>query len=150
MEIFEVVILIVAVISVYAIPRWIAERAKPLRNGLPYRWATWCAIWTGLFGVALSVASFANNQNWREVTAVSIWGSVCLHASWGLFRRRRYGVILLLITELLSGNLIMLIVNSIYFGKRWKAMAKPAEAGSDPTLLPDEVVPAQLPLFPEN
>ena len=132
---------------------WIALRAKPL-GVLPYRWGTYCVIETGLVGVSLSLAT-VNVQNWNAFTLfVMLWGSASLHAAIGLFRRRRYGVVFLILSELITflGDPIraafglpgvgqpgsglplpvVLIANIVYFKKRWKAMGMAPSTVSAP------------------
>jgi hypothetical protein len=103
--------------------------AKPLNNGLPYRWATWCAISMGLLGggaILMSLGFFGDNPNQAEIVIGYILAVIHLSACWGLFRRRRYGVVLLFVAMTLTFNVLMIIMSIRYFRKRWSAMAKDA------------------------
>jgi hypothetical protein len=129
-EIFVIVLLL-------GIPIWFSLKAKPL-DLLPYRWATFVAIMSAIQTVRLffgiMTAKQAIHTGMYLVAALfSILTSV------GLFRRAKLGVVFLIahcalvfLSPLIPNasnvylaivlSLILMIINVLYFKKRWKYM----------------------------
>jgi hypothetical protein len=129
--------IILVFVLTFSIPIWFSLKSKPL-DLLPYRWATFMAFWlaigtlTALFKIMMA----------RQATTWVIYLVVVLFsvlASIGLFKRAKLGVVFLIahhtlifLAPLIPGAsyvyisamlaLILMIVNILYFKKRWKYM----------------------------
>jgi hypothetical protein len=139
------VLLPLLLIEVVAI--WIALKAKPLGT-LPYRWATYLAIEFGLVGIAL-LASSALAVLKGSIVGLLLFlfaATLFLLSAFSLARRKRLGVIAAICGEAYliilglanaakaaptnnrnSGSIllmvVLLVINILYFRKRWSLMA---------------------------
>jgi hypothetical protein len=129
-------------------------RAKPLGD-LPYCWGTWLGISNGLFGLAFLLVSFfvPTAVSGSNLFAAILFVGPFALVSFGLLRRRRFGVVAFFVVNLLfcvigvlldwshhasalepydpMQALLILIPSAIflganwsYFDKRWKFMSK--------------------------
>jgi hypothetical protein len=129
---------------------WLSVRARPLGNK-PYRWAKYIAITTGMAALVWgpSLIAAVKNVGLAGVILAVTLIAACVVCSFGLLRRRRYGVvmfhvayILIWITHaLLAGIygthptleqssrsamfLLYYLVTAVYLGKRWRWLAAP-------------------------
>jgi hypothetical protein len=129
---------------------WFSAKAKPLGDK-PYRWGTYLAFTTALVAIvlALSIPSVVSNGNIFGAVLLSCLSAFAVITVIGLFRRRKFGVIAFILTDLLlflfeplmathynrpvsvqpAGTflfaIIVLICTTIYFKKRWRFMVVP-------------------------
>jgi hypothetical protein len=137
-----IILVVVWILLFVALPVWLCVRAKPIGD-LPYRWGTFVAFYYAAMGLALLLAALSVTM--KSPLGATVLGVVtvpyCLFTSAGLFRRRRYGVVLAFVPtalvilafpflyalpaekwgEMLAG-LIPTGLNLLYFKKRWALM----------------------------
>ena len=95
---------LVLVIVIQVIPIWLSVKAKPIGDK-PYRWGTYVGIIFGLCGAYfVSLTFVAPDIYGKEVGAVV--GPCMIVGSFGILRRKRFGIVMFVISYLL----IMLVI----------------------------------------
>ena len=147
-------------VAMQLLPIWISVRAKPLADK-PYRWGTYVGITTAFVGLVylLGIIRFFTVHVDSKLIVVSAIACLCaILCSIGILRRRKFGVVMFVITYLeilLLGPLfdamsnqpadpekqgqglpvlLFLVITTIYFKKRWQLMTNPSS--SVPPALP--------------
>ena len=155
------ILALAACLGVIFVPIWIALKAKPI-GSLPYRWGLHLGIWNaiGSFGSLCLAFSAFGKRAVSEGVGFVILAVLLAVAAVGLCRRKRWGVVVFIVTcawflvvpPILTEQasqvaeavpaLALLIVNIVYFKKRWKLM------GMSPSSLasyPDHLTASSLP-----
>jgi hypothetical protein len=128
---------------------WISSRAKPLLDK-PYRWGTYVGLITALAGL-LCLSTFFSFFSASDIWGQGVSAFLCICAtvcSIGILRRRRFGVVMFVITYLgvIMENplllalrslpttsiqkgeslptLVFLVTTTFYFMKRWALMGQ--------------------------
>ena len=124
-------------VLIFGIPLWFSLKAKPL-DLLPYRWATFMAFWLAIGTVTILFRIMAAREATTTITYL-VLAILSALASAGLFKRAKLGVVFLIahhafifLAPLIPGTSyvyislifasILMIVNILYFKKRWKYM----------------------------
>jgi hypothetical protein len=133
---------------------WFSVRAKPL-GGKPYRWATYIAITTGLGSISLALTTVSaiskdGGGKVMEEWAVVFTSACCALCCVGLFRRKRFGVVMFCVAYFLIWAMVpffdayyktpsnrtpaqqtesglffvYFVVTAFYFKRRWRLMGK--------------------------
>jgi drug/metabolite transporter (DMT)-like permease len=155
------------ILVVQVIPIWISVKAKRI-GGKPYRWGTYVGIITGLFGAVFASGRLSASDNYGREIRIALCVSAIL-CSVGILRRRKYGVVLFVITYLLLmmavpfisamrdepltpqqqgqsfPTLVFLGLTTGYFVKRWRLMGKPRNA-----MMPPPAPPMTPPIPPSQ
>lgn len=131
------------------IPIWFSRKAKPIGDK-PFRWGTYVGILMGLLAAYFSTVIVSAYDIYGKEVGIALCISALI-ASVGILRRRRYGVILYVVTNLLvlmaspfmsamrnepftpttpeqesqtAPSLVFLGFSIAYFVKRWRLMGK--------------------------
>jgi hypothetical protein len=137
-------------IVVWVLPIWYSIKAKPL-GPKRYRWGTYVGILTALCTLPIALLGWKVLVNGRPFYIILFLVLVIcgLLTSFGILRRRRFGVLLFPLFYLLvivagsnqspgsAGNalgiIVFVVVSSIYFGKRWKFMTLSVVSAAAPS-----------------
>lgn len=134
----------IVIIIVVGAPVWICVKSRPL-GSLPYRWGAFMGIQSFII-VLIFLAFLLSDLEKEPGSAEWILGTLPLLAvlaGVGIFRRERWGVVLLFVLQMLLlvgvvavpaeknesparaiGPLAALGINAWYFGRRWRLMGR--------------------------
>jgi hypothetical protein len=80
----------------YGVSIWVSLKAKPLGN-LPYRWAVYVGMISAWMSLVLIVSSVLGlmGGHWVGASALLVDGLLAALSSFGILRRRKFGVVAL-------------------------------------------------------